>query len=180
MKADEFAENLKHCAPDVKRLEEVGLSTSEAQQFLLAFRCDEITSPTATNLTGDPLIDLVNLYDVSTIEIGPITFVQPILERDQSWLVGKDEDATLVIDKASGEIRVDELDTAGSVAMRCAKNGDRFLSALLPAACFLGKCSYDLDLGQDQEAITSQAKECAELAGGKEYLDFYNYLLGGE
>lgn len=178
MNVAEFAENLRRCAPDTKRLEEVGLSASEAEQSLLAFRCDEIASSTVTNLTGDPLIDLVNLYDVSTIEIGPITFVRPIVERDQFWLVGRDEFASLVIDKASGEVRVDELNPASSTIMRCAENGESFLSAMLPAACFLGRCSYDLDLGQDQEAITSQAEECAELAGGNEYLDFYNYLLG--
>lgn len=180
MEAAEFAEKLRRCAPDTKKLEAVGLSASEAHQFLLAFQCNRSTSSNVTNSAGDSLIDLVNLYDVSTVEIGPITLVQPIVEQDQFWLVGRDEVAYVVIDKASREVLVNELDTANSVTMRCAENGDSFLSALLPAACFLGRCSYDLELYQDEEAKASQAAECAELAGGNEYLDFYNYLLGAE
>ncbi len=178
MTANEFAAGLKKCAPSREKMLAEGLSEAEANQFLASFLCSEDSVQSHLNNVSNPVLDLINRFDVSTLEIGMITFLKPVVEIEQRWLVGKDELLPIVINQLTEEVTVEQITPNRHTIQLCARSGGNFLAALLSIACFLGKCSYDTQLYEDDLAKYEQARKCAELAGGERYRSFYQYLLG--
>lgn len=177
MQADTFVEEVRLCAPPAEKLEGMGLSTVEVARFRESFSCKKRL---ASNSYSDPLLDLVVNYDTSKLEIGTITFNPEVVESERGWRVGQFEIDPLMINRSSGEVHVEDEAKEGYVIWQCAADGEKFLDALLLAACFLAKCSYDEKLANDQAASHEQAGACTKAAGGSEYLDFYLALLGCE
>jgi hypothetical protein len=59
-----------------------------------------------------------------------------------------------------------------------AENGSKFLDALIPAAEFLEKCGLGIIDLDDRSSARQAALQCAALAGGDDYLQFYSVMLG--
>ncbi len=131
-------------------------------------------------VAANPLLDLLTRYDGTHVEIGMIRFSKPSAHSDNKWVIGKDEADLLILDLNTQRIFVEEVGTDGYVLSQCAENADRFLTAILPAACFLARCTCEDGLYEDQDAARSQAQDCAEKAGGPEYFNFYATLVGYE
>ncbi len=177
MEANDFANELWLCAPQADILMNSGLAIAEAEAFRQYYKFQKKQIPV---MHSNPLISLISQYDGSSVEIGGIRFRNSLLERERIWEVGWEEIDPLIIDQFTGEVRIEEANTEGHILWHCAMTGSHFLDALLPTACFLGKCSYDFKLFQDQEAKCKQSEICAELAGGHRYLRFCRSLLGCE
>jgi hypothetical protein len=60
----------------------------------------------------------------------------------------------------------------GPVLCCCAQNSSKFLDAIYLAACYLDEFYFNDNLNSNQAIICPFAKECSELAGGNEYLNF--------
>jgi hypothetical protein len=177
MTSDDFVRQLGAAAPRSDQLQQAGLSPRETEEFRLSYFC----VPRATRLGGheaDPVLDLLSRYDLGKVEIGMVTFTSEIGNDSEVWLLGKVEVDPLVEERRTGEVRVNEGSPRGRVLWRCARDGGRFLDALLPAAFFLGQCAYDSGVSENDSLRQGKARECALAAGGNDYLDFYRMLLG--
>jgi hypothetical protein len=138
-------------------------------------KCKEHTSKVHTT---DPLIRLVNNYDVSKTEIGMIWFANDVTESEDYYYVGKLEVDYLFISKFSFEVVILPFDDPLNIAYRCAQNSFLFLDALIEAGKFLETCGVDWSLSDDEKIICSMAEHCAEIAGDEKYKNFYKVLLG--
>jgi hypothetical protein len=176
MNADTFVEKLWSCAPSTEQLTTVGLGPMESEEFQLRNRAALKQPPGMRD--NNVLVDLVNRYDVSRVEIGIVRFGEELTRSDTWWQVGKAEADPLVVNKLTGEIEVRDLADETVTLWRCAANSASFLEAMLRAGCFLSRTAYDLTLSDDEKARCAEAAACAQSAGGVEYQAFYNVLLG--
>ena len=177
MNADKFVERLKVCAPEQSELELQGLSALEAQAFRASFVCKKKPEPTGSD---NPLLDFVGRYDCSDVLIGVVSFDNEPSDKGDHWRVGKDEADALVIDKITKRIQVKDHANPEHLIYYCAEDGNKFLDAMLVAACFLGRCSVDENLYNNRDEGFERAKECANAAGGEQYLKFYFTMMGCE
>lgn len=176
MDADTFTEKLWGCAPPLERLLSVGLDRAEAEAFRARHRAQRKERSTA--FSDDVLIDLVSRYEIGLLEIGLIHF-DGEMSRSADWQqVAYAEADLLVINKVTAEIEVRDLADESVTLWMCASDSSSFLSAILRAACFLSRASYDLTLADDELVRCKEAIECSALAGGNRYYAFYKVLLG--
>ncbi len=177
MNADEFVNNLLLCAPPLEKLLGLGFTALEAEEFRGSFHCPiKIDGESNT----EPLLDLVQHYDASRVEIGILRLANKVSQTAHGWQVGAEETNPLIVSRQSGEVFVEEAGTNRHIIWACAKDGEHFLSAVIVAACFLSQCIYDFELNDNQEAKCSLADRCATEAGGGKYLRFYQMLVGCE
>jgi hypothetical protein len=180
MNADEFSESLYRLIPDLTEMLAFGLSLKHCERVRSSFVVPRIKENTAG--IRDPLLDLVENFDVSKLEIGPVRFDQRCKEfyrqNDRRIMFAMDDADYLVIDNETHEIAVEDSQSPGYVVGYCAKDGTHFLEALLEMAR-RSTVHYPVDL-QNLPVIDycENAKVCAEKAGGKKYLWFYKTALG--
>ena len=74
------------------------------------------------------------------------------------------------------ELRLEHT-TDNYLMSKVARDSHRFLEAIIETAIFLDKCEMDDHFWENQEAIEKAAIKCSELAGRKDYLDYYRTLL---
>lgn len=127
--------------------------------------------------SGDPIKDLLEQYEVTNMEIGMVHFNQVLSFRGMYVLFGKVEVDDLGINEVTKEILVLEEGTQ-HILWYCAANSQAFLAALLEIAHFMEKQSVDESLFENEDAQILIADECADIAGGSKYVDFYRMLLG--
>jgi hypothetical protein len=126
--------------------------------------------------SDDPLVQLVNDYDVTRTEIGMISFESEVKESEDYYYVGRFETDFLCVAKVSKEVVILRFDDPSSVMYICAQNSGVFLEVMIFAAKYLEKRMIEqLD---NSHIDCSMAENCSELAGGARYLDFYKVLLG--
>ena len=126
---------------------------------------------------SNPIESLIEGYDVSRLEIGMITFNSKPIEKNGYVLFGKHEIDDLAIDQITGEIVLLE-ENMTHLMQYCAKDGSSFFDALIEMAKFLEKRAFDESLYEDEAINLAVAENCAELAGGDKYLDFYTTMTG--
>jgi hypothetical protein len=179
MNASEFKQRLAECAPATADLEKLGLSKDDVEQFRRSFFIPaRTTSAKGVSFAGE-LGSLLEQSDLSEVEIGMVRFFPEPEKRDSNWAIGQVEADPLVVDSASGEVYVEDLTAAQKyILWRCAKDGESLLSALLTAACFLGRCLYDEALANDERQKSVCVDACVKVAGGEIYRPFYMMLIG--
>ena len=123
------------------------------------------------------LVNLVMNYDISDVDFGDIGFAEEVLGDDDTYEVGMFEEKFIVIDRQSGEVRIEKDDDDGTIIYSCAETSERFLDALWVAVRYF---SLQLDEKlKDSDLETSQlkARQCAEVAGSDDYYPFYEDFL---
>ncbi|NJM53204.1 MAG: hypothetical protein HC846_07310 [Blastocatellia bacterium] len=78
----------------------------------------------------DELVNLVMNYDIADVEFGDIGFAEEVLGDDDYYEVGMFEEKFLVIDRKTGEVRVEDDDDEGTIVFSCAETSEKFLDAL--------------------------------------------------
>jgi len=126
---------------------------------------------------NDPIISLMQEYDVKNIEIGMINFgKEPVISSD--FIVF----GTFELDRLAISIITKEIvmlpESLDEIGMYCAMNGQKFLESAIFIGKFLEKRGIDDSLFDDEDANSLIAEQCAELAGGSKYLNFYRMMLG--
>ena len=127
--------------------------------------------------TEDPLLSLVNCYDCSKVEIGCISFLESPIEEIGFYQVGNVDADILAINKITFKVEVLDYTSKNHVIWECAVNSDNFLNALLLCAEIL--TARLKNLSEDDPLISEEdINHCANTAGGEEYTDFYQMLIG--
>ena len=175
LSAEEFVDSYKEIVQPENVYIEAGLSKDYVENIISKYRIKLKGSPRIEQ--SNPVLSLIDNYDVSNLEIGMISFSSSILRTKDYILFGKDEVDDLAIDIATNEIVVLE-NNQKNVIQYCATNGDSFLSAILEMAKFLEKRSLNDQLFNDESANVTVAKKCAQLAGGEKYSDYFIMMTG--
>lgn len=116
MKAEDFAVAIEASAPSREALKSVGVSDAGVERFMAESSLPRLESPgTAIELLGE-LGRLLALYDVSRLAIAVVEFLQSPFEGETCLVVGAFESDTLVADKETGVIRVEEHATDGHMS----------------------------------------------------------------
>lgn len=154
MKAEEFIEKLKTLAPPIE-VEKY----DDAEDY------------------GDELVNLVMNYDISDVDFGDIGFAEEVLGDEDYYEVGMFEEKYLVIDRESGEVRVEDDDEDGTIVFSCAETSEKFLDALWVAVRYFSLQLNESLKETDIESCELKAKQCADVAGSQDYFPFYQDFL---
>ncbi len=176
MDALEFVSELKKIPNKerISQLKKIGLDEGFIEEYIGCYTFKQIGNKKIDN----PIGNLANNYDGTSVAIGMITFDINWVEDDSYFFFGKFEVDLLAINKKTGEIKLLDHENLEYVMQDCALNGSNFLCAILKAATFLEKLPYDENLANDQKQICEMAIACSNIAGGDKYLGFYKTLLG--
>lgn len=181
MKTKIFVEKLAKMAPDSETLLRRGLKPNYVRNLVDSY---QIGLKETYVEYDDELLNLINNYDVSAVEIGSVHFdldqsIRPLTESARFFRVGLDEADFLVIDTASGEIVVEDSHSPGFIVSYCAQSSGAFLDALYQIA--MPNDEY-LRNEADINSVDwcKKAADCAKLAGGDKYLTYYKATLGCE
>lgn len=178
MEAEQFVQRLRACAPTLAALEAVGLSLSEAADFVRRFECLERETAQLQS-SRDELISLLTMWDLGNVEIGMIRFLSAPLALADGWQLGFVEVHALLL-LNTGEIIVREDSSRDHCLWHVAEGSAAFLDALPVAAEFLSNCATGRVAPFDFDAAGAVAEACSTLAGGERYKPFYLMLLGAE
>lgn len=180
MDLDDFVEILSNAAPSMLELEKSGLSREEAAEFSKLYRCVKREQPLPAINGPDQLLELLRQWDLSKVEIGMIRFPEPPFVRLGTIYVGKVEADHLVMSSNTGEVAVHEFGTKEHLLWPVASSGTALLNALAIAVRCIAKRTVETSGIEDNNNARSAAIECATVAGGVRYLDFFEMLLGVE
>jgi hypothetical protein len=176
MTVSEFVSKLAAAAPCIEELQKIGLSETEAMAFRKSSFCEPRDVPLGIPEANE-LFTLMNLWDLSAIEIGMVSLASAPAETPEGVRVGCVEADPLGM-HADGELVVYEMGVPGHMLWPVAQSPNTFLKALAVAASFLGDRVVGKIDFEDFDAARNAARQCAALAGGERYDDFYSMLLG--
>jgi hypothetical protein len=173
---------LQEAAPSQKVLKDLGLSDEEAREFTSSFNVIPRNDNKAVMHSADIIQDFFTQYDPSNLEVGMIRFLSMPKTIDRGRIIGYVEADTLVVDKSTGKVFVDDLTSPGNTLWECADSIEQFLFALVPAASYLGLCLVDDDDKVRTNKLLSKnvLEKCVSIAGGSSYESFFRMLLGME
>jgi hypothetical protein len=175
-----FVKQLAAMAPSTSDLEESGLSREFAREIAESFVCVKRARPLEAPKGADAALELLRGWDLSNVEIGMVRFPDPPSGEPQGICIGCVEADQLVIHQKTGEVLVYEYGAKGHVLWRVSRTGSKLLDALINTARFLEEKGSDESNNQDPKMAHRVALECATAAGGTEYLEFFEMLVGAE
>lgn len=174
MKASEFVEGLKGISVRTDLLKKQGVSDQfiedRKRSYLATYKGGEIVSQY-------PIVELVENYDCSNLEIGMVTFDERIEETEDYLFFGRANEHDLAIEIITGNVVMVEYGL-NNILFNCAKNDESFLSAILNVAIFLERRSVEEGLYENVKLNIQMAEEFGDIAGGERYYDFYKMMLG--
>lgn len=171
MTAHEFVQSLQTVAPCRQAL---AYSPAEATSYLRRFKCTQ--KRPLPQASTEPLLDLLNDYDVSNFELGLLRFWGPETFNDIIVVGAVDLDC-LYVHISSKQVRVGSHRSPSRFRWLCADSQGQFLDALTRVAWIAGQRVVDEQLGEADDVFSLLAYQCAGLAGGLHYLPFYRSLL---
>lgn len=177
MNAEEFVSQLRGCAPSVAALRGVGLSETEALAFRTSFELQPRRQPELVVEELGEVGRLLRVYNAQNVVVGPFRFAPRISEVLGGWIIGDVEADPMVVDGATGEVRVVDLASPTTTLWHVASSCDSLLAALAVAACFLGRRAVE-EGASDGRTSESALSECTIVAGGAKYRKFYEMVLG--
>ena len=123
------------------------------------------------------LVDLITRWNSDQIEVGMVRLLPDPIQTPFGVQVGTVEADPLIV-SADGEVVGRELGAENHIIWHVAADASKCLDALLAAAksfTVLGP----IDESTEMQALAKKAAaECAALAGGQKYKNFYEMLLG--
>ena len=174
MKASEFVEGLKGISVRTDLLKKQGVSDQfiedRKRSYLAAYKG-------GGSVCQYPIVELVENYDCSNLEIGMITFDERIEEKGRFIFFGRFEVDDLAVDLITGSVVMLECGL-DHILYDCAQNDSSFLEAILNTAIFLERRSVEEGLYENEELNNQMAEEFGDIAGGEKYYDFYKMMLG--
>ncbi len=179
MNASDFVTALRNAAPTKQILEECDYGSAEADEFIASFECKRRPVPLGLEPYGDSFLELIDEWDLSSIEIGPICFdFKPSLS-DEFLEIGMVEVDRLVYRFAVGDYALLDGDNQGIAVHEAAPSGGLLLEILVKAAQFFAKTAIDEIDVDDDEAVKEIKDECLSRLGGRRYDLFCEAIFGG-
>ncbi|MFM7852930.1 MAG: hypothetical protein ACKO96_13675 [Flammeovirgaceae bacterium] len=174
MTAEEFVRELQRLTPTAESYANRGLSEEYITSLVDGFNCPKKKN---SSTYQDPLLILVDCYDMSKIPLGSIDLGTGVKETNDYYIVGELEVDWLVVSKRTGIVKIVEKIIFTDM-WECAADSSKFLNALLEAKKFFMQNVLDDSLYYNKEATYAVAETCTELAGGERYSDFYKMFVG--
>ncbi len=143
MNADEFVIKLKEIAPAKSVLLGCEYSADEADGFIDSFVCRRRSEPLGIESNGDSMLELLDKWDLSHAEIGPICFhAEP--ERFEGHLeIGTVEGDRLVYRPDAKDYALLDSQNLAHVMCDAASNGDSLLNGLIQLAGYFAKTAIN-------------------------------------
>ncbi len=173
METVEFVSSLEKICPSTELLVSIGFSDEEAREFQGTYIA--ISKGHNSSHGGSFYSRLIAEYDISKIVIGMVEFCLEPVEKMGLLHIASLESDKVVIDK-NDEVFVNE-SGSGTRLWECSATSDKFFAALLLLAEHFTSCLSDDSRYEDIEAAQTLAHQAAKLAGGDEYLRFYQMML---
>lgn len=124
----------------------------------------------------NPIIDLVLRYDLSSIDFGLVTFRSEIQDLDGKLWFGEAAGDLLAIDRETLRVQLLDHGAPEYVMCDCAITAERFLDAMI---AYLTEPWMEVDLFEEDPPLEPpRSLRLAEIAGGTEYMPFYESILG--
>ena len=174
MNAKKFVDEIASLSPPMSALADLGLTNLEAEEFGSMY----IAQLSQNNVKyDDPILELINNYDCSKLDIAGIQFIQGF--NNSGFLSVAELDTDIIAIQISNQsIVLLEGENQTHIMSMCAVDGAYFLDALLTVADFSSKRIFDDKMDTNQDLILEIAKECERKSGNNSSLGFYLTLLG--
>lgn len=174
MTAEEFVKSIRELKPKESDLSELSYSTELSEQWLKQF---DITK-NSDNYYDDPILSIINNYDVSSLNINDFTFDNEPFDDGQLFCFGWDVTGDrIAIEKNSGKIIAYDV-YVDRITSQCAENSESFLGALVEIMKFFReKILSDYEEAERDHRSREVAYIAALKAGGEEFEDYYKSLL---
>jgi len=178
MKANEFVTRLKELAPAKPVLLECGYGDKEADRFIASFACRARSEPLGIEANGDPMLELMNGWDLSHVEIGPISFHSQPEQFESHLEIATVEGDRIAYRPDARDYMLLDWQDLNHVMCEIAPQGDSFLNGLIETArCLAKNAVEEIDLDDDNIGAEFKAK-CVEAFGGSRYESFCTSILG--
>jgi len=177
MNAADFVTRLKDLAPPKRAIKKHGFDDDEADEFIDSFIAVKREKPLGIQPLGDPMLSLIDEWDLSNIQIGPLSFVEPY--QDQGALtIGVIELDRLAFRSQARDFVVFDRDNENRVAYQAASSGGPLLDALIVIAEYFVKTTID-EIDFNDEAVGRGVKaSCIKAMGSPVFETFCTSLLG--
>ncbi|WP_028981089.1 hypothetical protein [Sporocytophaga myxococcoides] len=175
MKAEDFIEQIKSLKPTEGEMNLVKASEDYKSDFVKQF---DITKISGDLNLSDEILSLVSNYHLVNLKIGRIKFDDKIDENGIYVYFGRYEADILILDKSDKKIKLLDHEDEEDILLECADNGESFLDAVFMIKKYFTLQRLNVDADRSQDSKCSVAFQCASLAGGNTYLNFYKNVLG--
>jgi len=175
MKARLFIQKLTTLKLNKEQLRGYGLSDQFIEEQINEFNFKERE---VNEDHSDEILVLLTLFDMAKLNIGAVNFNSSLNQNEAYFFLGYDEANAVVCDKNDGRIKLIDHEDEVSVLVVCAVDGASYLGALYLAKEYYINIVAKDGFVDDQSARCDIAEQCAELAGGPEFLDYYKSLMG--
>ena len=170
VRGPEFVTRLKSLQPSESALASIGFSGASLEQMLRSYECRMLKAVSCS----DPLLELCCCYDVSSIEIGYVQFINVPEIYTELVQCGSVETDPIMFRPRSGAVWVVDHSDRNHLIWECAASGGGFLEALLTVA----EVSTRRMLGDTGVDSVSAFRHCTRVAGGARYGKFWCMLIG--
>ena len=178
MNETEFVNRLSLAAPTREDFNQYSLSDDYISECIDSYKFTRKETQSESFLANNSIVRLISLFDCSNAQIGNLTFLPEVIEHVEFFEIGNVELDILVIHKVTLEIEVRDHDCITYVIWPAAANADKFFDAIIVCALFFTSKIKNSSLQENDTYTLEKVNECAEMAGGEEYSDFYKMLLG--
>jgi len=180
MNAHNFIDELSRASPSLEELESIGLPLDGALRIQGSYQCIARREPLSFPVAQNELTNLLSRWDASSLRVGMVSFLQVPIASARGVQVGFVEADLLVVSHASDEVIVVDFAAPSHLLWKAAATPHAFLEALVHASRVLAQRCVKRIAYDDFEAAQRVSAECASLAGGDAYRDFFVMLLGAE
>ncbi len=175
MTAAEFVDQIKDFAVTKEDLKNADFPDEFAGMLAKGYEYKVLPK---TKNSANEIINLIANYDMSSVEIGMISFDKEIRETEGFYFFGKVELDLMAISKGNNEIVVVDYSDTDEIIQYCAANSKKFLAAMMTAWRATTEFLLDEEKADDYDYREEVIAKCTELAGGDAYFDFYDNMLG--
>lgn len=178
MNANEFVRQLRELAPQKPLLLKCGYGDDEADEFIESFACQSRSKALGIETNGDSVLELLNEWEVSHVEIGPISFHSRPVHLENHLEIGTVEGDRLAYRPSKRDYVLLDCQDLNHVMCEVAPNGDSLLDGLLVVAGYYAKTAAE-EIDIDDSNVGAEFRtRCAEALGGKKYDSFCASILG--
>ncbi len=175
MDASTFVNRLKEIAPSYDILKALELPEDFINKIIDTYHIKP--KKKSQKAYDDDILELIDSYNVANVEIGIVRFSNKIIENDDLYIIGKVGLDYLVINKLTNEIEIRDEANDEYVKLYCAKDSSSFLNTLIISCTFFNECAIDGILMMNKIKTYAKILECADVAGGERYMDFFLILF---
>jgi hypothetical protein len=178
MKAKEFVARLRELAPAKSVLLERGYGNEEADEYIDSFACCPRSVALGIETNNDSMLELMNEWDLSRVEIGGITFHSEPVQFDNQLEIGTLEGDRIAYRLDTRDYVLLDWQNLKHVMCEIAPHGDSFLDGLSEiAGCCAKSAIEEIDL-DDENVCREYKAKCVQAFGGSKYETFCTSILG--